>query len=550
MFSSRWRAASCRAAQCFLISQEVCREFCLVSAGTSVLATGITSSKGSKGAGEVHPTLGDFITTGGVVAPERLQFVVWTVVGIFTFLTIVFMSDALTLSDLPTIPNGFLELMGISSAGYLGGKLARKPGPVIKMPVSVVDVTDMSAANAQLPVQYRPTDATVTPSGYVLTINIKGENLDPKAKIKIKGQPLRADQFWITGANPDPQTGFCTELNVSVNSATEYVENPTTATLTFVNSDGQAADATFLTDPMSIDTVAALPAAPAPDPANVAVAGKNFVVDTTAQWQPPGVGAVPVNANVTFTSATQLTIERPQNVVAGYKLILTSPVGLRASLEIKAAAVSGFTIISTSLPDATVGTPYQQTLKANGGVAPLQWSVTPPLPAPLALDKTTGIISGTPAAAAAMTPYTFTVTDSATSPASASSEITVEIKAAVSGFSIISTSLPDATVGTPYQQTLQANGGVAPLQWSVTPPLPTPLALDKTTGTISGTPAAAAPMTPYTFTVTDSATSPASASSEITLEIKPTAVTQLNPHPDCDDIDGCDLPVEKAMDCR
>ncbi len=402
----------------------------LVSAGTSVLATGITGSKGSKGAGEVHPTLGDFITTGGVVAPERLQFVVWTVVGVFTFLTIVFKSDPLTLSDLPTIPNGFLELMGISSAGYLGGKLARKPGPVISMPVSVVDVADMSAANGQLPVQYRPTDATVTPSGYVLTINIKGENLDPKAQIKIKGQPLRADQFWITGAQPDPQTGFCTELNVSVNSATEYAENPTTVTLTLVNSDGQAADATFPTDPMSIDTMAALPAAPAPDPANVVVAGKNFVVNTTAQWQPPGAGAVPVNATVTFTSATQLTIERPQNVVAGYKLILISPVGLRASLEIKAAAASGFSITSTSLPDATVGSPYQQTLQANGGALPLQWSVTPSLPAPLALDKTTGIINGIPTATAPMTEYTFTVTDSAASPAPASRDITLQIKAA------------------------------------------------------------------------------------------------------------------------
>jgi hypothetical protein len=520
----------------------------LVSAGTSVLATGITSSKGSKGAGEVHPTLGDFITTGGVVAPERLQFVVWTVVGVFTFLTIVFKSDPLTLSDLPTIPNGFLELMGISSAGYLGGKLARKPGPVIKMPVSVVDVTDMSPTNAQLPAQYQPTDASVTPSGYVLTINIKGENLDPKAKIKIKGEPLRADQFWITGANPDPQTGFCTELNVSVNSATEYVENPTTVTLTLVNTDGQAADATFPTDPMSIDTVAPLPAAPAPDPAAVAVTGKNFVANTTAQWQPPGVGAAPVDAApVTYTNATQLTISRPQNVVAGYTLILTSPVGLRASLENKTAAASGFSITSTSLPGATVGTPYQQTLQANGGAVPLHWSVAPPLPTTLALDNTTGVISGTPTAVAPMTKYTFTVTDSATTPASVSSDINLEIKAAAApAFNITSTSLPDATVGTSYQQTLQANGGAVPLHWSVAPPLPAPLALDNTTGVISGTPTAAAPMTKYTFTVTDSATAPASASSDITLEIKATAGNLAIPIPDSDDIDGCDLPVEKS----
>ena len=58
----------------------------LFSAGTAVLTTGIVNAKGNKGAGEVHPSLGDFVTTGGVVAPERLQFVVWTIVGICTFL--------------------------------------------------------------------------------------------------------------------------------------------------------------------------------------------------------------------------------------------------------------------------------------------------------------------------------------------------------------------------------------------------------------------------------------------------------------------------------
>ncbi len=103
----------------------------LVSAGTGVLATGITSAKGDKGAGEPQPMLSDFITTGGVVAAERLQFFVWTLVGIASFLTIVFLNSPATISTLPPVPDGFLQLMGISAAGYLGGKLARKPGPVI-----------------------------------------------------------------------------------------------------------------------------------------------------------------------------------------------------------------------------------------------------------------------------------------------------------------------------------------------------------------------------------------------------------------------------------
>jgi hypothetical protein len=75
--------------------------------------------------------LSDFIASGGIVAPDRLQFVIWTIIGIATFLSIVMLSDPSSINDLPTIPPGFLQLMGISSAGYLAGKLVRKAGPTI-----------------------------------------------------------------------------------------------------------------------------------------------------------------------------------------------------------------------------------------------------------------------------------------------------------------------------------------------------------------------------------------------------------------------------------
>ena len=103
----------------------------IASVGTVVLSNGITSAKGDKGAGAQGPNLSDFIASGGVVAPDRLQFAIWTVVGIGTFLAIVFQSDPRNINDLPAIPLGFLKLMGISSSGYLAGKLARKAGPTI-----------------------------------------------------------------------------------------------------------------------------------------------------------------------------------------------------------------------------------------------------------------------------------------------------------------------------------------------------------------------------------------------------------------------------------
>jgi hypothetical protein len=290
----------------------------LFSAGTSVLATGIVSTKGNKGAGEVHPTLADFITTGGVIAPERLQFVIWTVVGIFTFLTIVFKSDPVTVSGLPRIPDGFLQLMGISSAGYLAGKLARKPGPVIKN-LAVVNVTPPG------------TGAGGVPTPAVLTVNLKGENLDPKGNIKIDGQPLRVGKFTITGDSPDPQSGFCSELNVSLNDAGDYLEGK--HTLTLVNNDAQAADAVFPIGPMTIVSVDVPNNAPAADP-DVTVTGTNFVDPTTAEWRDATGTLIPgFTPTVKVESGTKVSVSRPATVMPGSKckLTLVSQIGLRAS---------------------------------------------------------------------------------------------------------------------------------------------------------------------------------------------------------------------------
>ena len=103
----------------------------MISAATTSFASGITSSKGSKGSGAINPSLSDFLSAGGSVLPERLQFAVWTVIGAGVYLLVIISQDPGAIEILPVLPQGFLQLSGISSLGYLGGKLARKPGPVI-----------------------------------------------------------------------------------------------------------------------------------------------------------------------------------------------------------------------------------------------------------------------------------------------------------------------------------------------------------------------------------------------------------------------------------
>ena len=114
----------------------------LVSLGTLVAAQVTTAIKGSKGSGEENPSAADLFVNGGVLALDRVQQALWSLIagGMFLGSTIATYS---TSTGLPNIPQELIVLMGLSSAGYIGGKLARKPGPKIDqvVPGEVVDGT-------------------------------------------------------------------------------------------------------------------------------------------------------------------------------------------------------------------------------------------------------------------------------------------------------------------------------------------------------------------------------------------------------------------------
>ncbi len=102
-----------------------------VSAGTAVGSQIVTSAKGPKGAGATNPSISDFIMSGGVVAADRVQMLLWTLAGVVGFVVAALHFAPGVIPTLPPVPENLLYLMGLSSAGYLGGKMARKAGPVI-----------------------------------------------------------------------------------------------------------------------------------------------------------------------------------------------------------------------------------------------------------------------------------------------------------------------------------------------------------------------------------------------------------------------------------
>jgi len=341
------------------VSQNLPQLF-FVSAGTTVAATAITANVGSKGAGPPQPSPSDFISTGGLVAGDRFQFFTWTLVGCLGYIYLVIRMNPETANiSLPDIPQNFLYLMGVSAAGYLGGKLVRDPGPIIKV-LSVAKITPPTGtpttppdgtpaapntpsgapaaagsdqfqkdARSALGNDYKPKDDALKVTFPVLTLNLKGENLDPTAKIQVDDQTLRGDMFWINGM-PDPQSHLCSEVNVSLNDATQYIESSTTHTLMLVNTDGQSATMNFPIDPMNIDSISGLPADGAA--AKYSVEGKNFVDQTTFEWRNPHDSKDPSTTGpANYKSATELTVNFDAGPAGTGKLTLISPIGLRAS---------------------------------------------------------------------------------------------------------------------------------------------------------------------------------------------------------------------------
>ena len=151
-------------------------------------------------------------------------------------------------------------------------------------------------------------------------------------------------------------------------------------------------------------------------------------------------------------------------------------------------------ILTSSLPQATIGHSYNQPLSATGGTPPLSWKISSGTPPPgILLEISTGVLSGTPTASGS---FTFTVRLKDVNGAITTEKFSMIVNA---GLSISTESLPETTVGAAYSATLQANGGTAPYRWEIISGLPPGLSLISTTGEIVGIPSTAGN---WQFTVT------------------------------------------------
>jgi uncharacterized protein YhjY with autotransporter beta-barrel domain len=174
--------------------------------------------------------------------------------------------------------------------------------------------------------------------------------------------------------------------------------------------------------------------------------------------------------------------------------------GARSYTLALAAPPVPLTLGPATLPAPTYGQAYAQSLAGNGGSGTYTYAISAgALPDGLALDGTTGAITGTPTRVATFT-FTGRVDDGAQTATRA-----YTLAVAPIGLAVMPATLPAGTAGAPYAATVSASSGTGSYTYAVTAgTLPAGLSLNPATGAITGTPNSTAAAS-FTITATDSA---------------------------------------------
>ncbi|GAA1942371.1 Ig domain-containing protein [Kitasatospora viridis] len=239
-----------------------------------------------------------------------------------------------------------------------------------------------------------------------------------------------------------------------------------------------------------------------------------------AAWS-VSAGALPPGLTLSSGGVLSGTPSTAGTSTFSVRMASTSPLDQSPAQQLSLTVRDAPVVDTTELPGATSGEPYDQFLKADGGILPYTWAVAQgTLPAWLHLDPNTGELKGTPPASGAgssgVVDFGVQVTD-ATAQQSAAQHLTL---GGVQPVGIGTAVLPGAVVGAGYSQTLTASGGTQQYQWSVPPgTLPAGLSLDAASGTISGTPLRKGSAT-FTVTATDAARPDLSAQRTFTVPVE------------------------------
>ena len=235
---------------------------------------------------------------------------------------------------------------------------------------------------------------------------------------------------------------------------------------------------------------------------------------------------------------TGLQLDQGQGFISGtptipgnyaFQIQCTDATGAVATANFTMTVLSGPLAITSLKPfDATVGSPYVFTLTATGGTIPYTWTITSGSIAPLTLNPSNGVISGTPTTAGTLN-FTVQVKDSATPSGTATQALSITIHSQPLVITT-PTALPSASAGVPYSQTISATGGVTPYAWTIVSGAVPGLTINPATGVLSGTPTTGGSYSPR-IQVADAAGTTSARTFTLTVTAAALTITTQSPLP-------------------
>ena len=230
--------------------------------------------------------------------------------------------DPSAIKSLPEIPTGFLQLMGISSLGYLGGKLTRKPGPVIE----------------RIAATYNTGDLDLTINGRNLSREAKfsiGPDEVPRGKLKNQTPVIEPDD-----QSKEQNMGKVLKLTIG-EAKQEWLKDGVELTIT--NPDGQKAVWPYKIGPKAGPVISIInpPSIKFNQAQPLTVSGSNFDPKCTATIEVPAGTPEPAIPSLVFKDANN--VEVTVTLATGTPpfdaaLIITNPDGKAAKAPFKVEA--------------------------------------------------------------------------------------------------------------------------------------------------------------------------------------------------------------------